>query len=103
MSVPTLRVRLGVPADIGWALALAAEMARFGLPPWRDHDVFVEQCRTSERVKSDWPHLCSAELAPAWRGENRVLCGPVEPRSEIGWGEGVGRFSLGEWFGGGCD
>jgi GNAT superfamily N-acetyltransferase len=49
MSVPTLRVRPGVPADIGWALALAAEMARFGLPPWRDHDVFVEQCRTSLR------------------------------------------------------
>ena len=30
-------------------MALAPALAAFGLPPWRDHDVFVDECRRAIR------------------------------------------------------
>lgn len=42
-----LTVRLGRRDDTDWAMAVAPQLADFGLPPWRDYDVFVEECRTS--------------------------------------------------------
>ncbi len=46
-------VRLGGPDDVDWAMALAPEFAAFGLPPWRDFDVFVEECRSAIRTGLD--------------------------------------------------
>lgn len=40
-----LRIRLGDAGDSAWAASLMPEFARFGLPPWRDRDEFVERCR----------------------------------------------------------
>lgn len=45
-----MRIRLGGPDDVAWAMALAPELASFGLPPWRDYDVFVEECRKHIRA-----------------------------------------------------
>jgi hypothetical protein len=49
MNRSNVVIRAGGGGDIDWALGLAPEMARFGLPPWRDFDLFVEQCRESLR------------------------------------------------------
>jgi GNAT superfamily N-acetyltransferase len=45
--VDSTTIRRGGPADLEWAMALAPELASFGLPPWRDLDTFVEECRTA--------------------------------------------------------
>lgn len=44
-----LRVRRGRRDDADWAMAVAPQLADFGLPSWRDYDVFVEECRTNIR------------------------------------------------------
>lgn len=43
-------VRVGGPNDVDWAMEVAPELAAFGLPPWRDYHVFVEECRSSIRT-----------------------------------------------------
>lgn len=45
-----LTVRRGRPDDADWAMAVAPQLADFGLPAWRDYDVFVEECRASIRA-----------------------------------------------------
>ncbi len=43
-------IRIGGPDDVEWAMGLAPDFASFGLPPWRNLDVFVEECRSAIRT-----------------------------------------------------
>jgi GNAT superfamily N-acetyltransferase len=65
--------RVGTSDDVGWALELAPAMASFGLPPWRDFDRFVEECRAGLRraLESDNP-------------ENVVLVAVDEDGEQVG-------------------
>jgi ribosomal protein S18 acetylase RimI-like enzyme len=104
-------LRRGDAADVEWAMALAPELAAFGLPVWRDLDVFVDECRRAIRdglegesddrlvfvaVGSNGERLGLAHvlLAPdANTGGRNVVVNDlvVEPEQQ---GRGVGRLLL---------